>query len=120
LLASSIHEAESPAKALNSNPGIPEALRRAQSNLDRPPLAPGLYLVGTPIGNLEDITLRALRVLQDSHAILAEDTRHSGKLLHFYGITTRLHSFHAHNEKAKEEQVSTCSRLNTTAGCHSK
>jgi len=44
-------------------------------------------------------------VLRECHAILAEDTRHSGRLLQSYGITTRLHSYHAHNEKAKEDQV---------------
>ena len=68
-------------------------------------LQPGLYLVATPIGNLEDITLRALRVLRNANAILAEDTRHSHKLLQYYGITTRTYSFHEHNERDKEEKV---------------
>ncbi|XP_015902592.3 uncharacterized protein LOC107435483 isoform X4 [Ziziphus jujuba] len=54
------------------------------------PLKPGLYLVGTPIGNLEDITLRALRVLREAHVILSEDTRHSGRLLQHYNIKTPL------------------------------
>ncbi|GAB4853199.1 hypothetical protein Ancab_017386 [Ancistrocladus abbreviatus] len=53
-------------------------------------LKPGLYLVGTPIGNLEDITLRALRVLRSANVILSEDTRHSRKLLEYYGIKTPL------------------------------
>ena len=69
-------------------------------------LQPGLYLVGTPIGNLEDITLRALRVLREADVILAEDTRHSRKLLTHFGIEGQLVSFHEHNEKGKQEQVS--------------
>lgn len=59
-----------------------------------------LYLVPTPIGNLEDITLRALRVLKEVGLVLAEDTRTSRKLLDHYGIQTPMRSFHAHNEHA--------------------
>ncbi|MCL5246401.1 16S rRNA (cytidine(1402)-2'-O)-methyltransferase [Cellulophaga sp. 20_2_10] len=57
-----------------------------------------LYLVPTPIGNLEDITFRAIRVLKEVDLILAEDTRTSGKLLHHYEISTQMHSHHMHNE----------------------
>lgn len=57
-----------------------------------------LYLVPTPIGNLEDITLRALKVLKEVDFILAEDTRTSKKLLNHFGITTPMHSHHMHNE----------------------
>ncbi len=57
-----------------------------------------LYLVPTPIGNLEDITLRALRILKEVDLILAEDTRTSRKLLQHYEIDTPLRAYHAHNE----------------------
>ena len=57
-----------------------------------------LYLVPTPIGNLKDITLRALEVLKEADFILAEDTRTSGKLLKHYEIETPMHSHHMHNE----------------------
>jgi len=57
-----------------------------------------LFLVPTPIGSLEDITLRAIRVLQESNLILAEDTRTSGKLLKHFDISTSMQSFHMHNE----------------------
>ncbi|KDP38563.1 hypothetical protein JCGZ_04488 [Jatropha curcas] len=71
----------------------------------RGPLKPGLYLVGTPIGNLEDITLRALRVLKSANVILSEDTRHSGKLLQYYNIKTPLLSYHKFNECQREQTV---------------
>jgi 16S rRNA (cytidine1402-2'-O)-methyltransferase len=64
-----------------------------------------LYLVATPIGNLEDISARALRVLQDVSLILAEDTRHTGKLLKHYQITTPQISYFEHNKLAKLETI---------------
>lgn len=60
-----------------------------------------LYLVSTPIGNLEDITLRALKVLQEVAVIAAEDTRHSGRLLKHYEIDTSMLSYHEHNEQVR-------------------
>lgn len=60
-----------------------------------------LYIVPTPIGNLEDITLRALRILKEVDLILAEDTRTSSKLLKHYDIATRTESLHMHNEHKK-------------------
>src|SRR4051794_15628296 len=65
-------------------------------SLVAPPLAPGLHLVATPIGNLRDITLRALEVLAGADLIACEDTRVSRKLLDHYGITTPLTPYHDH------------------------
>ncbi|WP_305041611.1 16S rRNA (cytidine(1402)-2'-O)-methyltransferase [Geoalkalibacter sp.] len=64
-----------------------------------------LYIVATPIGNLEDITLRALRILKEVAVIAAEDTRHSCKLLNHYAIATPLVACHEHNEEARAAQL---------------
>lgn len=64
-----------------------------------------LFLVATPIGNLKDITLRALEVLQSVTLIAAEDTRHTRKLLSTEGISTRLVSYHEHNKQEREAQL---------------
>ena len=69
------------------------------------PLAPGLYLVATPIGNLEDITLRALRVLRSADRIACEDTRQTRKLLNHFDIATPVLSLHEHNEAARAAEL---------------
>ena len=68
-------------------------------------LTPGLYLVATPIGNLEDITLRAVRVLKEADMIACEDTRQTQKLLNHYGISTRMVSYHQHNEMTRAPEL---------------
>ncbi|MEL6157973.1 MAG: 16S rRNA (cytidine(1402)-2'-O)-methyltransferase [Cyanobacteria bacterium J06627_32] len=73
---------------------------------DQPQLANGtLYLVGTPIGNLEDLSFRAVRVLKQADLIAAEDTRHTGKLLQHFAVTTAQISYHEHNRQQRIPQL---------------
>src|SRR6185436_3874451 len=68
-------------------------------------MAGTLYLVATPIGNLEDITHRAVRLLGEADLIACEDTRHTRKLLSHYGITTKTISYHEHNERERTAEL---------------
>jgi 16S rRNA (cytidine1402-2'-O)-methyltransferase len=79
-----------------------DSMQGAQNIADQPGT---LYVVATPIGNLEDLTFRALRILQEVDLVAAEDTRHSRKLFNHYGIKTSLTSYHEHNEVSKSEQL---------------
>src|SRR6267154_414563 len=74
--------------------------------MELPPLTPGtLYLVATPIGNLEDITLRALRVLKECDVVAAEDTRRTGQLLKHFGIARPMVSYFQFNEARRSEEI---------------
>lgn len=92
-------------------PADPEKLRAAGLDLEiretpqRTPLAPGLYLVATPIGNLGDITLRALDVLRGADRIACEDTRQTQKLLNRFQIATPAVSYHEHNERQRAAEL---------------
>src|ERR1700723_4297281 len=81
------------------------AEERASKQANDQPLAPGLFRVATPIGNLEDITLRALRVLRDVDRIACEDTRQTQKLLNHFEIQTPTVSYHMHNESFRTEEL---------------
>jgi len=87
----------------------PDAQTETQTEPELPQsgkaLAPGLYLVGTPIGNLEDMTLRALRVLRQADRIACEDTRQTQKLLNHYEIRTPTLSLHQHNEHERAVEL---------------
>ena len=101
-----------------SSAGTERTVARASETLaellDRP-LDAGLYLVATPIGNLSDISLRALSVLGRAPLIAAEDTRHSKKLLSHFGIDTPLTPYHEHN--AERERPKLLARMRAGYAC---
>jgi 16S rRNA (cytidine1402-2'-O)-methyltransferase len=85
--------------------GVPSRFTILGQTAEAEELAPGLYVVATPIGNLRDITIRALGVLAASDAILAEDTRVTKTLLAHYGITTPLMAYHEHSDASLRGRV---------------
>jgi len=89
--------------------GLVDAVSRELADRLSRPLAPGLYLLATPIGNLADVSLRALAVMATADIVYCEDTRHSRKLLDCFGIRRRLRAYHEHNEDT--EQVSAVAEL---------
>jgi 16S rRNA (cytidine1402-2'-O)-methyltransferase len=92
-----------------NNPAAPQLLERSDAtappNASRTPGQGCLYLIATPIGNLEDISLRALRLLKEADVIACEDTRETRKLLSHYDIHTRLESYHEHNEMTRAPEL---------------
>ena len=92
------------------------ARRLPPPDLDDAPLAPGLYVVATPIGNLRDITLRALDVLAAADLVLAEDTRIAGKLLQAYGLSARLERYDEHGaERTRPKALAALAQGKTVA-----
>src|SRR5262245_14626252 len=92
-------------EAIGSGSGLAvSAAVEVQRHLGEP-LAPGLYLVATPIGNLGDVTLRALSVLARADVVLCEDTRHSRTLLSHFGITATTRPYHEHNAERERPRV---------------
>lgn len=90
---------------LSVSPDTTRTYAVAGHRLNAPALAPGLYIVSTPIGNLRDITLRALETLAAADLVLCEDTRMSARLLDHYAIRANRKPLHEHNEKAKIGEI---------------
>ncbi len=83
----------------------PKAWFIGGTRFEAPPLPAGLYVVATPIGNLRDITIRALETLAAADLVLCEDTRHSATLLDHYGIRAEKRSLHEHNERQRADEI---------------
>lgn len=90
---------------MTTNPEKSPAYFVAGTSFPAPPLAAGLYVVSTPIGNLRDITIRALETLAAADVVYCEDTRMSARLLDHYGIKTPRKPLHEHNERARIEAI---------------
>ena len=84
---------------------VAERAAHAITQLLAKPLAPGLYIVATPIGNLGDITLRALAVLAQADVVYCEDTRHSRTLMQHFSLSTTLRPYHEHNAEAERPRI---------------
>src|SRR5438309_10988526 len=92
------------------------AARPPPPHLDDSGLAPGLYVVATPLGNLRDITLRALDVLAGADLVLAEDTRVAGKLLQAYGLSAKLERYDEHGaERTRPKALAALAERKTVA-----
>ena len=99
--------ADDPVEAMNNPSSDPKKDAREPRGArgGSPPLEPGLYVVATPIGNLRDITLRALDILGGADRVYAEDTRVTRKLIDAYGLKPRLGAYHEHNAEAAREEI---------------
>lgn len=86
---------------MTTDPATPKRYFIGATAFEAPPLAPGLYVVATPIGNLRDITIRALETLAAADVVFCEDTRTSARLLDHYGIKTTRKPLHEHNERER-------------------
>src|ERR1043165_9103319 len=95
----------SPARAREGGNERPRRYTVAGQACEAPCLAPGLHLVATPIGNLRDITLRALEVLAGADLVACEDTRVTRKLFDHYGLTTPLTPYHDHNAESARPKI---------------
>src|SRR4051794_21665555 len=92
-------------RAMNRDAPRPRRFTLAGQLVEAPPLPGGLYLVATPIGNLRDITLRALEILAAADVVCCEDTRVTRKLFDHYGLTTPLMPYHEHNAEGQRPKI---------------